>query len=253
MVHWWFGTTKNNRYLLWSWDVFQNASEAPVSPRKSRWTMSPMSGHMSQEEFDALGYPTIPSHWTKEWMLEQHLGAMPSKLHQFFFGCRFVPYTILGDKETTNGTKKDLNIGETRVWRLDSGPNLQPWFFIILSSSATSTSTSTSRSFGVFLEDRAGKSGSTSEPQPASGRNFAGFRCLKQKSTCGWWDAISCFLIIFLRIELYHSDIYIYLYLYLYLYIYKYIYIYIYIKNISLLKVVERRWGKTNRLVQGFW
>jgi len=26
---------------------------------------------MSQEEFDALGYPTIPSHWTKEWMLEQ--------------------------------------------------------------------------------------------------------------------------------------------------------------------------------------
>lgn len=28
-------------------------------------------GHMSQEEFDALGYPSIPSHWTKEWMLEQ--------------------------------------------------------------------------------------------------------------------------------------------------------------------------------------
>eukprot|EP00434_Breviolum_minutum_P008999 symbB.v1.2.007925.t1/scaffold495.1/size259991/9 len=28
-------------------------------------------GHMTQEEFDALGYPTIPSHWTKEWMLEQ--------------------------------------------------------------------------------------------------------------------------------------------------------------------------------------
>ena len=26
----------------------------------------------------------------------------------------------------TDGTKLDLNIGETRVWRLDSGPNLQP-------------------------------------------------------------------------------------------------------------------------------
>ena len=27
----------------------------------------------------------------------------------------------------TDGTKLDLNIGETRVWRLDSGPNLQSW------------------------------------------------------------------------------------------------------------------------------
>eukprot|EP00913_Durusdinium_trenchii_P002943 g2730.t1 len=27
--------------------------------------------HMSQEEFDDLGYPSIPSHWTKEWMLQQ--------------------------------------------------------------------------------------------------------------------------------------------------------------------------------------
>ncbi|CAK9050384.1 Hypothetical protein SCF082_LOCUS27795 [Durusdinium trenchii] len=26
---------------------------------------------MSQEEFDDLGYPSIPSHWTKEWMLQQ--------------------------------------------------------------------------------------------------------------------------------------------------------------------------------------
>ena len=26
----------------------------------------------------------------------------------------------------TDGTKPDINIGETRVWRLDSGPNLQP-------------------------------------------------------------------------------------------------------------------------------
>ena len=30
-----------------------------------------VSGHMSQKEFDALGYPKIPDHWTKEWMLEQ--------------------------------------------------------------------------------------------------------------------------------------------------------------------------------------
>ena len=29
-------------------------------------------------------------------------------------------------QSATDGTKKDLNIRETRVWRLDSGPNLQP-------------------------------------------------------------------------------------------------------------------------------
>ena len=27
----------------------------------------------------------------------------------------------------TDGVSMDLNIGETRLWRLDSGPNLQPW------------------------------------------------------------------------------------------------------------------------------
>ena len=26
---------------------------------------------MSQKEFDELGYPKIPDHWTKEWMLRQ--------------------------------------------------------------------------------------------------------------------------------------------------------------------------------------
>ena len=30
-------------------------------------------------------------------------------------------------RSATDGTKLDLNIGESRVWRLDSGPNLQPW------------------------------------------------------------------------------------------------------------------------------
>ena len=29
-------------------------------------------------------------------------------------------------QSATDGTKPDLNIGETRVWPLDSGPNLQP-------------------------------------------------------------------------------------------------------------------------------
>ncbi len=38
-------------------------------------------------------------------------------------GCRFVPYTF---SETIR--HRWLNIGETRVWRLDSGPNLQPWW-----------------------------------------------------------------------------------------------------------------------------
>ena len=27
--------------------------------------------HMRQEDFDALGYPKVPEHMTKEWMLEQ--------------------------------------------------------------------------------------------------------------------------------------------------------------------------------------
>lgn len=31
----------------------------------------PFQGHMSQKEFDELGYPKIPDHWTKEWMLRQ--------------------------------------------------------------------------------------------------------------------------------------------------------------------------------------
>ena len=35
------------------------------------------------------------------------------------------PLYIFGNK-ATDGTKLDLNIGDTRVWRLDSGPNLQP-------------------------------------------------------------------------------------------------------------------------------
>ena len=33
---------------------------------------------------------------------------------------------IFRKQSATDGTKPDLNIGETRVWRLDSGPNLQP-------------------------------------------------------------------------------------------------------------------------------
>ena len=38
-------------------------------------------------------------------------------------GCRFVPSTFQKHSATDG---RDLNIGETRVWRLDSGPNLQP-------------------------------------------------------------------------------------------------------------------------------
>ena len=37
------------------------------------------------------------------------------------------PKNIFGNKQSaTDGTTMDLNIGETRVWRLDSRPNLQP-------------------------------------------------------------------------------------------------------------------------------
>ena len=37
----------------------------------------------------------------------------------------------LRKQSATDGTKKDLNIAETRVWRLDSGPNLQPWLSVL--------------------------------------------------------------------------------------------------------------------------
>ena len=37
------------------------------------------------------------------------------------------PLYIFGNKAAVPMVFKDLNIGETRVWRLDSGPNLQPW------------------------------------------------------------------------------------------------------------------------------
>ena len=33
----------------------------------------------------------------------------------------------LSPKTDSDDIKLDVNIGETRVWRLDSGPNLQPW------------------------------------------------------------------------------------------------------------------------------
>ena len=34
-------------------------------------------------------------------------------------GCRFVPEKHFQKQAATDGTKPDLNIGETRVWRLD--------------------------------------------------------------------------------------------------------------------------------------
>ena len=36
-------------------------------------------------------------------------------------------YTCSETNKATDGTKLDLNIGETRVWWLDSGLDLQPW------------------------------------------------------------------------------------------------------------------------------
>ena len=41
-------------------------------------------------------------------------------------GCRFIPEKHVRKQSATDGFSGDLNIGETRVWRLDSGPNLQP-------------------------------------------------------------------------------------------------------------------------------
>ena len=37
-------------------------------------------------------------------------------------------------QSATDGTKPDLNIGETKVWRLDSGPNLilETYIFLLL-------------------------------------------------------------------------------------------------------------------------
>ena len=41
----------------------------------------------------------------------------------------FVPYTFSQNDSATDGTYTDLNIGETSLWRLGSGPNLPPCFF----------------------------------------------------------------------------------------------------------------------------
>ena len=43
-------------------------------------------------------------------------------------GCRFVPYTF-SEQSATVGTygSKILSFLKTRAWRLDSGPNLQPY------------------------------------------------------------------------------------------------------------------------------
>ena len=41
-------------------------------------------------------------------------------------GCGDLSPIHFRKQSVTDGTKPDLNIGETRVWRLDSGPNLQP-------------------------------------------------------------------------------------------------------------------------------
>lgn len=51
------------RYLRWMVCPFSFCCKRPSAGRHR--------GHMSQEEFDDLGYPSIPSHWTKEWMLQQ--------------------------------------------------------------------------------------------------------------------------------------------------------------------------------------
>eukprot|EP00930_Biecheleria_cincta_P028712 TRINITY_DN20023_c0_g1_i2.p1 TRINITY_DN20023_c0_g1~~TRINITY_DN20023_c0_g1_i2.p1 ORF type:complete len:172 (+),score=36.69 TRINITY_DN20023_c0_g1_i2:76-591(+) len=41
---------------------------AGLGPSKRR---APVQTHMSQEDFDALGYPKVPAEWTEEWMREQ--------------------------------------------------------------------------------------------------------------------------------------------------------------------------------------
>ena len=41
-------------------------------------------------------------------------GAVTNPAHSQ--GCRFVPYTFSETSKATDGTKLDLNIGETRVW-----------------------------------------------------------------------------------------------------------------------------------------
>lgn len=57
-------------------------------------------------------------------------------------------------------------------------PNFIIYIFILSHPHATSgdPTSRAKRNRGDPLEDRAGKSGSTSESQPASGRNFAGWK-----------------------------------------------------------------------------
>lgn len=46
-----------------------SAVGAGLGPSKRK--AKPMQTHMSQEDFDAFGYPKVPAEWTEEWMREQ--------------------------------------------------------------------------------------------------------------------------------------------------------------------------------------
>ncbi len=79
-----------------------------------------------------------PPRWSFRWKNPRDFGMQKSnqqpngrKLQGG--GCRFVQKKHV--RKQTIRHRWDLNIGETRVWRLDSGPNLQAWSFYFISGS----------------------------------------------------------------------------------------------------------------------
>ena len=115
-----------------------------ISPSALGWWPFPTIGN--QWEFTPLGW-LVPKLFPREiheiesvinlLIIQQRFSRRVGGQH----GCFRLPWHEMREKNkvadlspihfrkrsATDGTKLDLIIGETRVWRRDSGPNLQPW------------------------------------------------------------------------------------------------------------------------------
>ena len=71
-------------------------------------------------------HPFLEGKWSEPNLHDYHVPAVHLQGCTPFIKVAYLsPLYIFGNK-ATDGTKLDLNIGDSRVWRLDSGPNLQP-------------------------------------------------------------------------------------------------------------------------------
>ena len=99
---------KRNHQRLGRWTLVQ--VEWDEKPRKTN------SSHLKMD-----GWNMIVSFWGPAYF--QVLCEISGSVQ----GCRFVPLYIFGKRSRHRRYLKDLNIGDSRVWWLDSGPKLQLW------------------------------------------------------------------------------------------------------------------------------